>query len=308
MQAIQKAVNRRQALHSVAALGLSGCTSLTSHPPGWIDAHSHIWTNNPDDLKKFPLAPDRTIEDLDPPHFTAEDLITLGKTQGVTRHVLISHQRYHGFSNNYYIHAAKKHPGIFAIVGALDFTKADIHLRMKVNRSRHITGYRITPNGNFRWLEQPGLREMWRVGSAENIAMCPLIDPQYVVTLSPMCKSFPDTPVVIDHCARIDAKHNEELIALCNLAKHRNVHVKISAFYAFGTKEPPYIDQLPRINRLLEAYGPERLMWASDCPYQLDPPNTYAASIALVRDRIAGLSSGDREHLLQKTAEKVYFT
>ena len=300
-------MNRRQAFHSVAALSLTGCSSIVSRPLGWIDAHSHIWTNIPKDLIKFPLAPDQTVAELDPPRFTAEELIALGKTLGVERHVLISHQRYHGFSNEYYIHAATIHPGTFAIVGALDFTRPDIPARMKADRARHITGYRIKPNGNLRWLEQPGLREMWRVGATEKIAMCPLIDPQYVATLDPMCRSFPDTPVVIDHCARIDAKHANELNDLCNLAKHRNVHVKISAFYAFGAKKPPYLEQLPRIIRLLDAYGPERLMWASDCPYQLEPPNTYAASIALVRDRIEGLSDGDREHLLRKTAEKIYF-
>jgi len=292
----------------MAALGLSSCASLTNQPLGWIDAHSHIWTNNLDELKKYPLAPGRSINDLSPPRFTAEDLITLGKTQRVKRHVLIAHQHYHGFSNDYYTHAAKTHLGTFAIVGALNFTKPNIPARMKANRTRHVTGYRIKPGGNLRWLEQSGLREMWRVGATEKIAMCPLIDPQYVATLDPMCKSFPDTTVVIDHCARIDAKHTEELNALCNLAKHRNVHVKISAFYAFGAKKPPYLDQLPRIIRLLEAYGPERLMWASDCPYQLEPPNTYATSIALVRDRLEGISEGDRQYLLRKTAEKVFFT
>ena len=300
-------MNRRQALHYMAALGLSSCASPTHQPSGWIDAHSHIWTNNPDDLKKYPLAPGKTINDLSPPRFTAEDLITLGKTQGVRRHVLISHQSYHGFSNDYYIHAARTHPGTFAIVGALDYTKPDIPARMKTNRTQHITGYRIKPDGNLRWLEQPGLREMWRVGATEKIAMCPLIDPQYVATLDPICRNFPDTPVVVDHCARIDTQHAKELDDLCNLAKHRNVYVKISAFYAFGAKKPPYLEQLHRITRLLDAYGPERLMWASDCPYQLEPPNTYATSIALVRDRLKGISDGDRERLLRITAEKVFF-
>ncbi|MBO35691.1 MAG: amidohydrolase, partial [Verrucomicrobiales bacterium] len=57
----------------------------------------------------------------------------------------------------------------------------------------------------------------------------------------------------------------------------------------------------------LDAYGPSRLMWASDCPYQLTAPNTYAASISLIRDRLETLSTSDKEFLLRKTAEKVYF-
>ena len=40
---------------------------------------------------------------------------------------------------------------------------------------------------------------------------------------------------------------------------------------------------------------------------QLTGENTYHDSISLVRDRIDFLSEGDRDWLLRKTAEKVYF-
>ena len=83
--------------------------------------------------------------------------------------------------------------------------------------------------------------------------------------------------------------------------------MKVSAYYALGKKQPPYLDLVPMIRRLLDAYGPERLMWASDSPYQLVGEHTYAASIALIRDRADFLSATDREWLLRKTAEKVYF-
>ena len=137
--------------------------------------------------------------------------------------------------------------------------------------------------------------------------MCPLINPKHIVGLGPMCEKFPDTTVVIDHCARIDTQHETELNQLCALAKHKNVHVKISAFYAFGAKKPPYLEQIPKIKRLFEAFGPRRLMWASDCPYQLDGENTYAASIALVRDKLNFVTAEDKQWLLRRTAEKVFF-
>ena len=41
-RAIQNAMNRRRALHSIAALSLTGCASIADSSPGWIDAHSHI--------------------------------------------------------------------------------------------------------------------------------------------------------------------------------------------------------------------------------------------------------------------------
>ena len=95
---------------------------------------------------------------------------------------------------------------------------------------------------------------------------------------------------------------------LCNLARHKHTHVKVSAFYALGRKQPPHDELKPMIRRLFEAYGANRLMWASDNPYQLTPPNTYADSLKLITDRCDFLTADDRDWLLKKTAERVFFS
>ena len=296
-------MKRRSAL-LLAATGLAGCIVSTRSKGGYVDAHSHIWTT---DIKQFPLRKGVVVGDLKPRRFTAEDLIKLGHTENVTRHVLISHGPYHGYNNDYYTHAAAKHPGVFAVVGAMNPALDRIPGRMRANRKLGITGYRIKPNNATNWLQAEPMQAMWKTGAAENIAMCPLIDPKYVADLVPMCKQFPDTTVVIDHCARIDSHHKEELNQLCTLAKLPNVYVKISAFYAFGAKKPPYSEQVPKIKRLFESFGPQRLMWASDCPYQLENGNTYSASISLVRDRLDFLLDTDKDWLLRRTAQKIFF-
>ncbi|MCH2603008.1 MAG: amidohydrolase [Pedosphaera sp.] len=296
-------MNRRQAL-TLAAAGLTGCVSPGRLTRGHIDAHSHIWTTEVD---RFPLRKGVTIEDLAPRSFTAEDLIKLGHTEGVTRHVLISHRRYHGFNNDYYTHAVTAHPGVFAVVGALDRAAGRIAERMRANRLLGITGYRIKPEDNPRWLEVDTMKTMWRAGAEQRIAMCPLIRPEFIPSLDPMCRQFPETPVVIDHCARVDLGQDDRLQQLCALAKYPKVHVKVSAFYAFGAKKPPYDEQAPKVKALFEAFGPRRLMWASDCPYQLNDGNTYAASIAFVRDRLAFLNAEDKDWILRRTAEQVFF-
>ena len=63
---------------------------------GWIDAHSHIWSP---DTERYPLEPGLTSEDLAPPSFTDDELMALAEPEGVTRVVLIQHNRYHGFNN-----------------------------------------------------------------------------------------------------------------------------------------------------------------------------------------------------------------
>jgi predicted TIM-barrel fold metal-dependent hydrolase len=183
---------------------------------------------------------------------------------------------------------------------------------MRSLHAKGMTGFRIRPkkSGDESWLQESGMQQMWRCGAEDNLAMCPLIDPEFLPQIDQMCDKYPRTPVVIDHFGRIgiDGQIREtDLKALCRLARHRNVRVKISAYYALGKKAPPYHDLRPMILRVLDAFGPERLMWASDCPYQLTPPHTYAASLQLIQTGIPELSEGDRDWLLRKTAAATYF-
>ena len=95
-------------------------------------------------------------------------------------------------------------------------------------------------------------------------------------------------------------------------SKHPQVNVKVSAYYALGAKKPPYDDLAPMIRRLRDAYGSQRLMWATDCPYQVQPgpggeAHSYAASLELVRDRLDFLSRAERLDILRNTARLVFF-
>jgi len=48
-------------------------------------------------------------------------------------------------------------------------------------------------------------------------------------------------------------------------------------------------------------------MWATDCPFQVGNGHTYNDSIALIRDRLDFLSEEDKEWMLRKTVEEVFF-
>jgi predicted TIM-barrel fold metal-dependent hydrolase len=131
------------------------------------------------------------------------------------------------------------------------------------------------------------------------------------VPLDAMCRKFPETPLVIDHFARIGVDgtlDNRDIDKLCRLARHPRTYVKVSAFYALGKKQAPYTDLAPMIRQLLTAFGHERLMWATDCPYQVEEGHTYRDSIELIRSRLDFLSAEDRSWLLGKTAQRVFFS
>lgn len=281
---------------------------LEKHP--YIDAHSHVWSP---DTKRWPLANQKTKADLAPPSFTPEELLKLAHEQKVGRVVLIQHHIYHGWDNTYLIDCAAQYPGTFVVTGMLDDrSEKDIPAKMDELLKKRVRAFRITSwiykDG---WLDGPGMHSMWKHAAKTGQIMSCLIDAKDLVAVDKMCAEHQDTKVVIDHFARIGVDgtiRDEDVTKLSGLARHKNVFPKLSAYYALGKKQAPYLDLAPMIRRVLDAYGPSRCMWASDAPYQTDKGHTYADSIALIRDRIDFLSAGDKEHLLGKTAERVYFS
>jgi len=278
---------------------------FAEHP--LIDAHSHVWSPN---TKKWPLANDKTQADLDPPSFTPDELLKLAHPKKVGRVVLIQHHTYHSWDNRYLIDCAARFPGTFAVTGMLDDMQPSPETQMPELLAKRVRGFRITSwIRKEKWLTGDGMAAMWKKGAETGQAMCCLINPEDLPGVADMCRKNPHTTVVIDHFARIGVDgeiRDADVKNLLALAQHKRVNVKLSAYYALGKKQEPYDDLLPMIRRVLTAFGPERCMWASDAPYQVVKGHTYAASIALLRDR-ARLSAGDQEHLFRKTAERIYF-
>src|SRR5260370_41935634 len=134
------------------------------------------------------------------------------------------------------LNAMKGYPTVFSGVGIMDHQMLGVREEMVDLAALGVRGYRITPGvETVTWLDSPGMQAMWRCGAEKRIAMCPLIGPDAIDSTRRMCAKFPDTPVVIDHMARIGASseiRQADGRALCALARQRNVHVKVSAFYA----------------------------------------------------------------------------
>ncbi len=309
-------INRREALTAGAALltapfafaqdGPAADATPATH--GWIDAHCHIWTR---DTGRFPLREGVTVDQLTPPSFTDGELMAIAEPAGVSRVVLIQHYPYHGWDNAYLIDACRRHPGQFRVVGMIDHQLPSPGRRMRELLRRGVTGFRIGSGaGQPDWLASDGMNAMWKTSAETRQPMCCLINPSDLPAVASMCERHPDTPVVIDHFARIGMTgkiEESDLASLCDMKRFRHVFVKLSAYYALGDKRPPHDELIPMIRRLFEAFGPDRLMWASDMPYQLRGDSTYESSIGLVRDRIDFLSPDDRRRLLKDTAEAVFF-
>jgi predicted TIM-barrel fold metal-dependent hydrolase len=217
-----------------------------------------------------------------------------------------------GYDNSYMLDAIGKRNGTFRGIAIIDHEATEACKQMLALSRRGVRGFRIVSGTQGpHWLDSREMSAMWDCATKNSLAMCTLIDPAALESIDQMCSKFPETHVVIDHLARIGMAgevRDEDVTALCRLARHKNVYVKISAFYALGHKRYPYSDLSGLIRRVYEAFGAARLMWGSDSPFQLQDGHTYAGSIELVRDRLNFLSDDDRLWLLRKTCESVFFS
>ena len=292
---------------AVLSTQLANCASLSSGD--FIDAHVHVWTP---DTEKYPLALGFAKNDMAPASFTPDQLFAHCKPEGVTRIVLIQ-MSYYKTDNRYMLDMMAAHPGVFSGVAIIDEKSPDVRGQMKTLKQQGVRGFRLYPQGRDveAWLASPGITEMWKVGAEEGLNMCLLINPDDLGPVAKMCAQHPETPVVIDHFARIGMAGDvsrAHLDRLLHLSKYPKVTVKTSAFYALGKKAAPYRDLGPMIKECRDQFGAERLMWASDCPFQVGTGHNYHDAIALVRDGLDFLSASDKAWMLRKTAEKVFFS
>ena len=165
-----------------------------------------------------------------------------------------------------------------------------------------------------RWLDHPGYEKMFEAGAEHNIALSFLMAPGDLPELDRMCARFPDTPVILDHLAgvrkRDGAFPEEDVQALCRMARHPRLMVKLGPFHASGDREQRFLDLLPLVRRTVEAFGPDRCMWESDRGgpvWMEDPAGEMKMAIALVRDHADFLSASDKAQVLYKTAEDFFF-
>ncbi len=275
----------------------------------YIDAHSHVWTP---DLARYPLAKGFRREDMSPASFTAEELLKTCRPAGVGRVNLIQ-MSYYEFDNSYMLDMIKKEPKRFVGTAIVDPLGADPGRAMLELLPRGVRAFRIQPRYGKQpgrtWLAPRGYEAMFAVAQKTGAALSCLIDPDGFAEVDRMCRRFPRAPVIIDHLGRIGVDGTiraADVTALCALAKHSGVHVKVGAFYALGKKKPPYQDLGGLIEKVVRAFGPKRCMWESDCPFQL-VNDRYLDSLALVKDGLAFLSRSDREWLLARTAEATLF-
>jgi predicted TIM-barrel fold metal-dependent hydrolase len=121
-----------------------------------------------------------------------------------------------------------------------------------------------------------------------------------------LLETLPDLTVVIDHMADCPIDQPTELEKLIALKRYPNVFVKISHTWSISKQPYPWLDAQEYVKRLHAAYGPQRLMWATDWPIIENSAATYDQALRVVRDDMKFLNADDKSWMLNKTIQRVW--
>jgi predicted TIM-barrel fold metal-dependent hydrolase len=138
-----------------------------------------------------------------------------------------------------------------------------------------------------------------------------------------IAQRHPGLTLIVDHIGlpqpppmRVADDPWEQLPAVNALAQYPNVSIKFCGAHTLSEQPYPHLDVWPHLTSMLAAFGPERLMWASDFTRMRMAPGTieqgaregwatlYSDSVGFVRDT-EQLSPSDKEKILSGTVRRI---
>ena len=265
-----------------------------------IDPHVHVWKHDP----AFPFAAGANVpaRDADP-----ETLLSLMRANHVERTVIIQVIHYR-WDNAYLASVLKRYPGIFHGVARVnpEDPAAPDHLSRLTEQG--FRGVRLSPSGNTTgdWFRGPLMPPLWKRCYDLKVPMTVLAPITRMPEVGKLLEPHSALTVVIDHMADCPVDQPAELEKLIALKRYPNLYVKLSHPWSLSHQPYPWHDVHPQIRRLYDAFGPQRLMWATDWPIIENSKATYAQAVTLFRDELEFFNADDKSWILSKTIEKVW--
>lgn len=265
-----------------------------------IDPHVHVWKHDP----QFPFAQGANVPARDA---APETLLDLMKANGVSKTVIIQviHYRY---DNRYLLSVLKRYPGAFQGVCRVDPLDPAAPDHLSQHTADGFRGVRISPAANATgdWFDGPLMPPLWKRCAELKVPMTVLAPIGRMPGVAAQLEKLPELTVVIDHMADCPVDQPAELDKLIALKRYPNVFIKISHTWSLSKQAYPWRDAQEHVRRLHEAFGPQRLMWATDWPIVENSHATYDQALTVVRDEMKFLNDDDRRWMLSKTIERVW--
>jgi L-fuconolactonase len=270
-----------------------------------VDTHVHIVSPDHD---RYPLRPASGFHSpglgpwqLETP-VSAEQLLDLAHAAGVERAMVVQPFSAYGYDNAYHADSAERYPTQLLGVCAVDPFAPDAAQQLTYwVRQRGMRGLRLTTTRreSIR-LDDPRAYPLWECAGALRIPVCLLTAPSHWDDVSALASRFPAVTIALDHAGGIEGAQSAVAVdALLRLARHPNTCLKLSTVN-LAMSAP----QLDAWQRIVAAFGPQRLMWGSN--YPVSQEGTYADMVGLGRRALPFLSESDRHWFLTGTATSLW--
>ncbi len=273
-----------------------------------IDTHQHFWNLS---RVEYPWL----TADFGPIYRTFEppDLEPLLREAGIDKTVLVQSANSYA-DTEYMLEQADRYPWIGAVIGWVPLLEPDEAARALERFAAHpaFRGIRhlIHDEPDPDWVVQDRVIEGLRV-LADRGAIFEVVAvfPNHLKHVPTLAERVPHLTMVIDHLAKppIKAGQMEPWAAqMAAAAQYPRVHAKVSGLNTAADWDTWSAQDLePYIEKAVELFGVDRLMFGSDWPVCL-LAGDYASVWRETNIALAGLSEAERAAILGGTAQRVY--
>jgi predicted TIM-barrel fold metal-dependent hydrolase len=284
-----------------------------------IDAHLHVWASR-QETSAFPYAPGQEPPEALASAASTGALVTQMDQSGVTG-ALIVQPINHKFDHSYVMHAMQEHPDRFKgmLLHDPSLSSEEAVSRVEELALQGFVGVRFNPylwakTGDKTWEPMAagaGLAVYQRCAELRmpvGVMCFQGLELHYDDILA-LLQASPDTTLVLDHFAftsvSAEGNGNQAFALLLQLATYPQVYVKISALFRQGDVYPYERVVKERLQPLLAAFGPDRLMFGTDFPFVLAQTGHYGGTVDLVSSWLQGDDKA-RQAVMGGTAEAVF--
>lgn len=115
-----------------------------------------------------------------------------------------------------------------------------------------------------------GVRALWEKAGELGLIIELHIGPNYARQVAEAIRAYPSFPVLIDHLAEPHLGDAVEYADVLALARSENVYIKLSGLNHFSDDAPLYPEAKPFTRLVVDAFGPDRVVWGSGTPDIVD--------------------------------------
>lgn len=118
--------------------------------------------------------------------------------------------------------------------------------------------------------DDPGVRALWEKALELDLVIELHIGPNYAASVADVLHAYPESTVLIDHLAEPHMGTAVEYAHVLELAAVDQVYMKLSGLNHFSDDSPLYLSARPFTRRVIQAFGPDRMVWGSGSPKIVD--------------------------------------